>query len=195
MAERSSLSSVICSTSNFRMPSSKTSTRLRPRSLARYMAASASRRSSSAVISPAWHTAIPMLSVAWIVAPLSTYGVANDARTRSATAMASLTPARLLHSTTNSSPPNRETVSFTRTAVSMRSPTCLIKRSPTSCPSESFTILKRSTSMNMTPTRGDSPASFGLAPSAVRSRCTSIARLARPVSSSCSACFASSQVA
>ena len=52
--------------------------------------------------------------------------------------------------TTNSSPPKRETRSESRTVVEMRWATLRSKSSPTWWPSESFTVLKLSRSMNST---------------------------------------------
>ena len=69
---------------------------------------------------------------------------------RSAKSAAWCTPSMSSHSTTNSSPPRRATVSVSRTALWMRIDASMSSWSPTVCPSVSFTDLKRSRSTNST---------------------------------------------
>ncbi len=71
-------------------------------------------------------------------------------RTRSARALACARSGRSGQSTTNSSPPRRATVSFSRTICVSRRAASISNWSPPAWPMESLTILKRSRSQNST---------------------------------------------
>ena len=92
--------------------------------------------------------------------------------------------------TTNSSPPNRATVSDGRTVARSRAAASTRIASPHACPSESLTSLKWSRSRNSSATLMPSTRSARL--SAWPSRSTSSVRLGRPVSASCSVWCSSS---
>src|SRR5690606_6357229 len=109
-----------------------------PRSLARYIAASA--RARAADRSPTRGTT-PRLEETSSRRPDTEYGASTAARTRSknaALASSSRPAARI----TNSSPPMRPTRSVARTAVRRRPATCFRSPSPTSWPCSSLTALK-----------------------------------------------------
>ncbi len=76
-------------------------------------------------------------------------GGANTSRRRSA-ATSALSASGPSTNTTNSSPPRRPMESDSRRALRKREATCRSTSSPTRCPSESFTSLNRSRSMNNT---------------------------------------------
>ena len=164
---------------------SKISARPRPRCLARYMAASASRRRLSGVDSPS-ATDTPMLAVTRISWCSTDQG--SLTATRTVDAMTAVSAGLMSSQTiTNSSPPMRETVSPGRTECSIRAATLRRSWSPTSCPIESLTNLKWSMSSNSTLSvepRRRAPAS------PCTSRSVRSARLASPVSGSCITCRA-----
>ncbi len=81
----------------------------------------------------------------------------------------------------NSSPPRRASRSVSRSAPDSAAVTRFSSSSPIRWPSVSFTFLKRSRSMNSTPTRR--PLRFAFAIACVRRSCSS-SRLGRPVSAS-----------
>ena len=105
------------------------------------------------------------------------------ALTRCATQPASLTAFRSSHSTVNSSPPSRATVSAGRTARRIRSAAWRSSSSPAAWPRLSLTFLKRSRSMKRTAMRSFERRERS---TACARRSAKRTRLARPVSGSCS---------
>ena len=170
------------------MALSNSSQRDRPRSLARYMAASASRMSVSGSASVSSGRAMPMLTPTNTSVSSMTNGPLTASSTRSAMAMASCWVTRSSQSTTNSSPPKRATVSPGRRATARRSAMATSSRSPRPWPRLSFTTLKWSRSRNSTATRRLWRRARASAPS---SRSSSSVRLGRPVSGSWVAWWAS----
>ena len=123
-----------------RWTSSKNSMRLRPSPLARYMAASESRNKLSAVASLS-ATTMPRLAVTDISTSPIIQGRLMTSRTRSA--MLSISPVEASsHTTTNSSPPKRATVSPGRRTEEIRPTACRRRSSPAECPNESLMTLK-----------------------------------------------------
>ena len=98
------------------------------------MAWSAWRMSASGVPVRAPAKAIPKLADASTDSPSNSNGAARPALMRSAMITASRSPPKPSHSTMNSSPPNRATVSLGRIMEARRSDTFLSRRSPTSWP-------------------------------------------------------------
>ena len=96
------------------MPGSNSCIWFLPRALAPYMATSASRSSSSAVLRPGTPLATPMLS--WIESrsPATWTGLRNSASVRSATPTASSAVGSSSSRMANSSPPSRAAVSPSR---------------------------------------------------------------------------------
>ena len=126
---------------------------LRPAFLDWYMAMSACFISSSIDCELSLNSVAPMLGVLWYTWEASWYAWLSVESillpTNSVCSAAS--KESLLKSTsiiTNSSPPNRATVSPSRTHDSSRFATCWSSKSPMSCPSVSFSVLKLSRSMN-----------------------------------------------
>ena len=101
--------------------------------------------------------------------------------TRSARRTAGSGPSTSSHRMTNSSPPNRLTVSPGRSWCCSRSATSTSRRSPAECPRESLTTLKWSRSQNRTPTPRPRRR---LRARARSSRSSSRVRLGSPVSGS-----------
>src|SRR4051794_4525805 len=158
MARRRSVSTSSRSTARARMPPWNASMRLRPRSFARYMAASASRRSESAVAPvPDCVVAMPMLAVTVMSRPSTQKCPESEPSSRSAIDRASHSPSSSSQSTTNSSPPKRATLSPDRTAPLSRSATCTRSWSPAAWPRLSLIHLKRSRSRNSTAARTTRP--------------------------------------
>ena len=96
--------------------------------------------------------------------------------------------ATLSSSTANSSPPKRAAVSLARMTLSRRLANSGSTSSPAAWPSESLTVLKSSRSRNTTPTP---PPSRSARADAWRTRSPNSARLARPVTGSWNAWWAS----
>ena len=151
-----SVSSLSCCTASARMLLSNTSNRARPRSLARYIATSASRSISSGVPYGIWLVAMPMLTVTKTSCASIVKGVRKFCCTRSATARASSMSVPS-SSMVNSSPPRRATVSPGRSNDSSRRAVPIRSWSPVMWPSESFTTLNRSRSRKSTANTGASP--------------------------------------
>ncbi len=152
------------------------------RTLARYMAVSASRSrcSTRSVVGPP--SAMPMLAPANTSCPSTRKGGASARCTRSATAMASSSPETPSTSRVNSSPPSRATVSPARRQLSSRRAICTSSSSPARWPRLSFTSLKRSRSRKST---AKCAASRPLARAKATSRRSlKSARLGRPVNGS-----------
>ena len=126
--------------------------------LARYIAASASRRTSSGFAARSLEMATPTLTPTRCWVWPSGRGASRAARMRSATMRAPATSDRSAQTTANSSPPRRATVSVGRTALRRRWATDVSSWSPASWPSSSLTDLKRSTSMKSTPTHPSRPS-------------------------------------
>ena len=101
-----------------------TAVRALPNALARYMATSASRKTSSAF----WYcddpTATPMLALDWTRCPPTSKGSRITSCTRSATRTASADPRTSSSHMVNSSPPCRARVSPSRRQDSSRRPIC-----------------------------------------------------------------------
>ena len=168
-----------------RSPASKTSTRPRPRSLARYMAASASDSSPSALRGASGSvTTTPTLAEPKRASPPTVNGSSNASTRRRAIRSACSSSATSSHTTANSSPPKRATVSLARSSLRRRGPIARSSSSPAPWPSESLMTLRLSRSRNSTATR---VLSRDARSSAWRSRSSSSVRLGRPVSASCSA--------
>ncbi|MEZ5133686.1 MAG: hypothetical protein R2699_01140 [Acidimicrobiales bacterium] len=170
------------STALARMALSKISQRPRPFSLARYMAASASRMRVPGWASGSSGKAMPRLAPTWISASSMAKAPESASMTRSAIATASARPWRSSQSTTNSSPPKRAMVSPGRSACRRRSVISTSSRSPTSWPRLSLTILKWSRSQNSTAVRLRCRRARARACS---SRVSSSVRFGSPVSGSC----------
>ena len=114
----------------WRVTSSKSMRRPPPASLARYMAASASRISSSTFWSGSAERAMPRLADD-VESPWARWkGVANERSTRSPTAIASCSSLMSSQRIANSSPPKRATVSCRRSEWRRRSATATISLSP-----------------------------------------------------------------
>ena len=163
------------------MASSNISERPRPRSLARYIAASASR----SILAGAWAsrpTAMPTEAEQKTSPEATANGCSQTSAMRSAISKASSSDSTSA-STTNSSPPRRATVSEERTTSVRREPTSMSSSSPAWWPSESLTVLKPSTSSSSTATPKPKRSAR---PKACSTRSKSSARLGRPVSASCS---------
>ena len=146
---RSSLEVCSAASEAARVSSVNASTRSRPAALARYIAASASRSSSSAVRSLLELTANPMLAVTTSSCSSMTTGCCTARRSRSATIAGSTPPST---NTTNSSPPNRARRSVSRITWRRRPATRRSSSSPIPWPRLSLTTLKLSRSMNSTDT-------------------------------------------
>ena len=136
--------------------------------------------------------AIPMLAVITNDRPSSWMGDSRRAAIRVATVIAPSTPASSGSSTTNSSPPSRDTLSIGRTAANSRSENWRRTRSPAAWPRESLMSLKQSRSTNSTPVA--LPERLSSASDWV-SRSISRVRFGRPVSVSCVACVVSAACA
>ena len=140
------------SSARWRVTSSNSMRRPPPASLARYIAASASRISSSTSWSGSAESAMPMLA-ADIVSPCARWNGRPKMRsTRSATAIASCSSLMSSHRIANSSPPKRATVSWRRSEWRRRSATATISLSPAGWPRLSLMTLKRSRSRKSTAT-------------------------------------------
>ena len=121
---------------------SKISTRSRPSSLARYIAASASASSSAAVrFVPPPPVATPIENETGTSRPPTSTGPCSPARMRSTAGSAAGASGRSSQSTTNSSPPKRLIVSVSRTLRDRRRATSRSTSSPISWPSESLISL------------------------------------------------------
>ena len=124
---------------------------LRPASLARYIAASACRRSSSGDgESAAIEHATPMLAETNTSPWRNARGSRKHSRSRSAVFMASISLTLSGSRTTNSSPLIRPTMAVAGTALVSRWATATKTSSPALWPSESLIFLNRSTSMKWT---------------------------------------------
>ena len=151
MARRRSLPRFSRATAASCISSSKTSSRSRPSSLARYIAASALRSSTSA--SGPSPMARPRLAVRNTSVPSSsTNGWASAWSRRSAIANTALLPATCSERITNSSPPKRAMVSSGRTIERSRSAKRTSSWSPAPWPRLSLTTLNRSRSRKRTAT-------------------------------------------
>ena len=126
-----------------------------------------------------------MLAASWCSLPATMIGSWTAAATRqpSASAVRSSTDS---HTTTNSSPPSRATVSAGRTAATIRSASAISSSSPAAWPNMSLTRLKLSMSTNRTAALDSSRSATA---SACRMRSRHSVRFASPVSESCSACW------
>ena len=120
--------------------------------------------------------------------PSTSTACSSARRIRSATSAASGESSTPSRSTANSSPPKRATVSVGRTVAARRRATSWSTTSPAAWPRLSFTVLKSSRSMNMTPTEAE-PRCARM--SACWTRSTKSARLARLVTGSWKAWCAS----
>ena len=168
---------------------SNSSVRAPPRSFARYIAASASSTSREwSASSPGSASAMPIEALSRSSAPPARSGCAISRCSRSATPTASSTPPIDSHSTVNSSPPKRATVSSGRSIRWTRAATSRSTSSPAAWPRLSLIRLNLSTSRKYT------------AIACVRERCAiawssrspKSARLGSPVSESYSASRSSS---
>jgi hypothetical protein len=147
------------------------------------MAVSASRSSVPTGSSPSGRlatTVIPTLAPEATSASPTTIGSASTSTIRSAIAWA-CAASGTVSTTTNSSPPNRATMSACRQRWRSRRATATSTWSPTAWPSPSLTSLNPSRSQNSTAS-WRSPSSRHRA---ADSSSISAARLGRPVSSSC----------
>ena len=158
--------------------SSQTTNRLRPSSLARYSARSASRSRSIRVGDCSCTAATPTLALVTTRCPLdSSYGRPST-RTTSAATSSKPTACSPCTSSTNSSPPSRPTSAPSGACVRSRSATATSSRSPTWCPRLSLTILNRSRSSIISTIGRSSDAS------AWSTRTVTMLRLASPVTAS-----------
>ena len=172
-----------------RESSLNSSKRERPRSLARYIAASASRITVSGATVGSATIAIPTLTVTVSSMPSTSIGGLAAWQMRSAISTTSRSEVRSSNRNVNSSPPNRATVSIGRSSVLSRSPSAASRRSPTAWPRVSLISLKLSKSRNMTASWVPERRARS---SATPSRSRNSARLGSPVSWSWSAWWASS---
>src|SRR5215208_180908 len=124
-----------------------------PSSLTRYMAVSASLRRPSASWVRAPPKEMPMLAITYSSRPSMINGLRSSSVILSATCTACAGSSTASISMTNSSPPKRARVSSGRKQRLRRWATSVRRRSPTSCPRESFTTVKPSRSMNSTAIR------------------------------------------
>ena len=153
------------------------------------MAASASRISSSApIVEEAPMIEMPMLPRTTSSLPATINGWRRSSSTRSATSVATSVLSRSSSSTTNSSPPKRAAVSLERMLLDRRLATSISAASPAPWPRLSLIVLKSSMSRNITPS---SRCSRRARPIACRTRSTNSARLARLVTGSWNAWWAS----
>src|SRR5476651_1114425 len=130
------------------MAASKNWKRLRPCSLAWYMAMSAFLTSVSMSTPSLGCRLMPIDVVTWTTWPSSRYSWPIACSTVAATCAAWSAPPMSVRMMTNSSPPCRLTVSTARTHLTSRAATSLSSRSPTWWPSVSLISLKRSRSRN-----------------------------------------------
>ena len=128
------------------MTSSNSSKRPRPCSLARYMAASASRSSVEELASRAPATATPTEPVTYTSSTPSGNECIQASPSRLAAASASASEVRSSTSTANSSPPRRAMQSWAPIAARSRGGTAISSESPVWCPSESLMTLNWSRS-------------------------------------------------
>ena len=163
------------------MTSSNTAKRCRPSSLARYIAASASRMRSSGSRASSPPSAMPIEADTTCWLPPSTSGSASASSIRVATAPGTAESSMSVQRTTNSSPPNRATVSPDRMHIDRRTAAACSSWSPTPWPSESLISLNWSTSMNSTATELPRRRACVIASSR---RSTNRVRFGRPVSGS-----------
>ena len=171
-----------------RIERANTALRARPLSLARYIAASASRSSDSADPRDVLAVAIPVLTVTTSSPPPQLSGCAIASPIRSAMPSASISPLSPSQRRTNSSPPKRASVSPMRNVLFSRSAIARSIWSPAAWPRLSLMSLKRSMSTNSNP-RVESERSSR--PRACTSRSSRRVRFGRSVSGSCSAWWAS----
>ena len=179
-----------------RIAASKSSKRPRPRSLARYIAASASREQRLRRRSPSpRRAAMPTLRA-------DVQRARRRRRTARRAPRASRSPMRAgvaalvdgpRRITTNSSPPKRATVSPARSTLAQPRAASAQQLVAGGVAEESLTTLKRSRSRKSTATALRAAALRARAPGASRSR--SSVRFGRPVSGSCSAWWRSSSSA
>ena len=146
------------------------------------MAVSARRISVASSSPSSGKTAMPMLKETCRLAPPIRYGCATPTRMWRATSAASSAVPICGSSTTNSSPPSRQTVSLARTAPSTLPATWRSSSSPTSWPCRSLICLKWSRSRNISARQ---PPLRRASCSACCRRSWSSRRLGRPVSGSC----------
>ena len=154
----------------------------RPRALARYIAVSAARISSSGPWLWSPLIAIPMLTLAKVSDSPRRKGRPSSPWMRSATRVASAGARRESSKTMNSSPARRARVSSGLTQRSMRRASSHRSWSPAACPRLSLTYLNRSTSTKRRP-----QASSGWRRARARARrrrSRSKVRLGNPVSAS-----------
>src|SRR5712692_2658158 len=128
------------------MPGWKAAWRPRPMSLARYMAVSASRSTSSGRVYLGEPMAMPMDAEVNTSVPSRSCGSTSASWMRSALRMGSSGSAKSSRSTANSSPPSRATVSPGRMHASSRLETRTSSTSPVIWPRLSLMVLKRSMS-------------------------------------------------
>ena len=154
-----------------------------------YIAASASRiMSSASAVDPCSATEMPRLPRSASSLWPATTGSASASRMRSAASAASWLLAMSSSSTANSSPPKRAAVSAPRMLWSRRRATSCRTSSPAAWPRLSLIVLKSSRSRKMT---ARPRSSRRLRASAWRTRSVNKARLARPVTPSWNAWWAS----
>ena len=156
------------------------------------MAASAHLISSAAWLGSGGWRATPMDApiAAWPL--LNSQGICRAAKTRSQTRSGVPSWASVSSSTTNSSPPQRDTTSDSRTACTRRPATTRSTSSPAAWPNSSLTRLKPSRSKNSRAT--GSWVRCARASEAPR-RSIMAPRLSRPVSGSCRAILRNCSVA
>src|SRR6266702_1254663 len=131
-------------------------------------------------------TATPTLAVTHTSCPRSRNGSASTATIRAATASAACWSTGCSSRIANSSPPSRASVSSSRTQPRSRPATPLSSSSPAACPSPSLTTLKSSKSRN----RAAKRSGWRVRRASVwTTRSRNSARLASPVSGSCSAWY------
>ena len=153
----------------------------RPRCLAQRMAASACAASAFAVAPSAGYSAIPMLAeLRTSIAPMR-IGSCSDSSARNASRLASSMCSTELISRTNSSPPERATVSTGPTSLARRRETSCSSSSPALCPSDSLTSLNRSRPHTINAKGRESRSACAAAWLSRSSRST---RFGRPVSAS-----------
>src|SRR2546425_3132094 len=160
----------------------------RPAGLAMYIATSAWRSRVSASWPWSGYTAMPMLTLAWMLRSTIAKGGSSAARIFLAVIAPPSLPASPAGRTANSSPPRRAIVSEGLRRLSRRSATCCSNWSPTSCPRVSFTSLKPFMSMTSRVTDFLSRCAVRMA---WRSRSFSKVRFGRPVRTSCRARYSS----
>ena len=147
-ARYSAVSSVRRCVARSSIEASNSAMQLRPASFARYIAASACRRSSSGEgESVAGEHATPILAETKTSPCRRARGSRKHSRIRSAVFMASMSLTLSGSSTTNSSPLMRPTIAERGTALVRRWATATKTSSPALWPSESLMFLNRSTSM------------------------------------------------